>query len=58
MVAPSDMVDIRLVAKMGFINEDNIICETATSIYRSGANILLTYYAKELAQFMKADRIG
>lgn len=52
------MVDIRLVAKMGFINEDNIICETATSIYRSGANILLTYYAKELAQFMKAGRIG
>lgn len=49
---------IKAAAKMGFVNEENIICETATSIYRSGANILLTYYAKELAQFMKNGRIG
>lgn len=49
---------IKAAAKMGFVDEENIICETATSIYRSGANILLTYYAKELAQFMKNGRIG
>lgn len=49
---------IKAAAKMGFIDEDNIVCETATSIYRAGADILLTYYAKELAQFMKSGRIG
>lgn len=49
---------IKAAAKMGFVDEGNIICETATSIYRSGANILLTYYAKEIAQFMKNGRIG
>lgn len=49
---------IKAAAKMGFVDEENIICETATSIYRSGANILLTYYAKELAKFMKNGRIG
>lgn len=49
---------IKAAAKMGFVDEENIICETATSIYRSGANILLTYYAKEIAQFMKNGRIG
>lgn len=49
---------IKAAAKMGFVDEDNIVCETATSIYRAGANILLTYYAKELAQLMKSGRIG
>lgn len=49
---------IKAAANMGFIDEESIICETATSIYRSGADILLTYYAKEIAQFMKNGRIG
>ena len=38
--------------------EESIICETATSIYRAGAGILLTYFAKELAKFMDQGRIG
>lgn len=49
---------IKAAAKQGFIDEENMVCETATSIYRAGADILLTYYAKELAQFMKDGRIG
>ena len=49
---------IKAAAKLGLVDEDNIVCETATSIYRAGADILLTYYAKELAQFMKNGRIG
>lgn len=49
---------IKAAAKMGFVDEENIVCETATSIYRAGADILLTYYAKEIAQFMKNGRIG
>lgn len=49
---------IKAASKAGLIDEASIICETATSIYRAGSNILLTYYAKELAQFMKDGRIG
>lgn len=49
---------IKAATKLGLVDEDNIVCETATSIYRAGADILLTYYAKELAQFMKNGRIG
>ena len=49
---------IKAGAKLGYIDEDNLICETATSIYRAGCSILLTYYAKELAKFMDEGRIG
>lgn len=34
------------------------MCESALSIYRAGAEILITYYAKELAQAMKKGDIG
>lgn len=49
---------IKAAAKLGYIDEEKMICETATSIYRAGSNILLTYYAKELAKFMDQGRIG
>ncbi len=49
---------IKAGAKLGYIDEDSIICETATSIYRAGCNILLTYFARELAGFMDQGRIG
>lgn len=37
----------------GIINEYDIMRETATSIYRAGADILISYFAKELAEAMK-----
>lgn len=49
---------MKAASKLGYISEEDILCETATSIYRAGANVLLTYYAKELAKFMKNGRIG
>lgn len=49
---------IRAAAKAGLVDEDAIICETATSIYRAGADILITYFAKELAGFISKGRIG
>lgn len=49
---------VKAAAKTGFIDEDSIICEMAVSAYRAGADIYLTYYAKELAGFMKEGRIG
>lgn len=49
---------IKAASKMGFINEADIVCETATSIFRAGADILITYYAKDLAKYIDEGRIG
>lgn len=34
------------------------MCESALSVYRAGADILITYYAKELAQAMQRGELG
>ena len=41
---------VKAAAKMGWIDEERIMCEMAVSAYRAGAQIYLTYYAKELAK--------
>lgn len=48
----------KAAAKLGYMEEDRIICEMAVSTYRAGAEIYLTYFAKELAKFMDEGRIG
>ena len=49
---------VKAAAKMGWIDEERIICEMAVGTYRAGAQIYLTYFAKELAGFMDEGRIG
>lgn len=49
---------IKSAAMAGLVDEAAILCETATAAYRSGADIYLTYFAKELAQYMDEGRIG
>ena len=49
---------VKAAAKMGWIEEECIMCEMAVSAYRAGAQIYLTYYAKELAKCMDEGRIG
>ena len=49
---------IKAASKAGFIEEEKIVCETAVSIYRAGADILITYYAIELARYMDEGKIG
>ena len=49
---------VKAAAKMGWIDEECIMCEMAVSAYRAGAQIYLTYYAKELAKCMDEGRIG
>ena len=40
----------KAAAAAGLIDEYRVMCESAVSIFRAGADILITYYAKELAQ--------
>lgn len=49
---------IKAAGKMGLINEYGVLCESAVSIYRAGADILITYFAKELAEAMRKGDIG
>ena len=49
---------VKAAAKMGWIDGERIMCEMAVSAYRAGAQIYLTYYAKELAKCMDEGRIG
>ena len=49
---------VKTTAAAGYIDEERIMCEMAVSAYRAGAQIYLTYYAKELAKCMDEGRIG
>lgn len=49
---------IKTAGKAGLIDEYKVMCESAVSIFRAGANMLITYYAKELAAAMKKGDIG
>ena len=49
---------VKAAAQRGWIDEEKIFCEMAASAFRAGADIYLTYYAKELAGFMREGRIG
>lgn len=49
---------IKAASMKGWIDEAQMICETTAGIYRAGCDILLSYFAKEIAGFMKVGRIG
>lgn len=49
---------IKAAVAAGLIDEYGIMCETAISMYRAGADMVITYYAKELAQAMEKGDIG
>lgn len=49
---------IKAAAAAGYIDEASIVCESAVCMYRAGADILITYYARELAQYIREGRIG
>ena len=49
---------VKSAAKNGFIDEEKIMCEMAVSAFRAGADIYITYYAKELAKCIDKGIIG
>ncbi len=49
---------IKAAAEKGWIQEEQIVCETAVAAFRAGAQSYLTYFAKELAGYIKEGRIG
>lgn len=49
---------VKAAAKLGYIDEEKILGEMAVSTYRAGAEIYLTYYAKEVASLIDRGIIG
>lgn len=49
---------IKNAGRAGLIDEYGIMCETAVSMYRAGADIIMTYYAKEIADAIRRGDIG
>lgn len=49
---------IKAAAAAGLVDEERIMCETALSIFRAGANMLISYYAKEIADAIRRGEIG
>ena len=49
---------IKAAARAGLIDEYGVMCESAVCIYRAGADILITYYAPELADAIRKGDIG
>lgn len=49
---------IKAAGAQGMIDEHQVMCEAAVSIFRAGADMLITYFAKELAQAIAKGEIG
>ena len=49
---------VKAASSKGWIDEDRIVCEMAASAFRAGADLYITYFAKELARFIQEGRIG
>lgn len=43
---------IKAAAKMGYIDEDKVILESLTSIKRAGADLIATYFAKDVCKLL------
>jgi len=44
---------IKAAAANGWINEKQVVLETLTAIKRAGADIILTYFAKDVVKYLK-----
>jgi porphobilinogen synthase len=44
---------VKAAAQMGWLDEDRIVWEILTAIKRAGADLIITYFAKEVAQRLK-----
>ena len=49
---------VKAGAKLGCVDEETIVCEMATGVYRAGASVYLTYFAKEIAGYIEKGYIG
>lgn len=49
---------VKAAAAAGLIDEYGVMCESAVAAFRAGADMLITYYAAQLAEAMRKGDIG
>ena len=49
---------IKATASAGYIDEYGVMCESAAGVFRAGADILISYYAVEIAAAIQKGDIG
>lgn len=48
---------VKAAAQNGWINEKGIVMENMYALKRAGVNLIITYHAKEIAQWVKMERL-
>src|SRR5215813_8665677 len=49
---------IKAAARLGWLDEERVVLETLTAIRRAGADLIITYLAKEAARLLERQRFG
>ncbi|KIH75652.1 porphobilinogen synthase [Geoalkalibacter ferrihydriticus] len=49
---------IKAAAKLGWVDHDRVVIETLVGMKRAGADLIITYHAKEAAQLLRARATG
>ena len=47
---------VKAAAKNGWIDEKRIVLETLTSMKRAGADIIISYFAPEVAKWIREEQ--
>jgi len=46
---------VKAACQQGWLNERQVVLETLTAIKRAGADIILTYHAKDVARWLRTE---
>ena len=49
---------VKAAAANGWIDEKAVVMETLTSMKRAGADLIITYHAKDCARWLEEERKG
>jgi porphobilinogen synthase len=49
---------IKAAARQGWLDEDRVVMEALTAIRRAGADLIITYFAKEAVRLLERQRFG
>ena len=49
---------VKAAARNGWIDEQRVVLEVLTGIRRAGAQMIITYHAKDVARWLRSGRIG
>ncbi|MCR5025630.1 MAG: porphobilinogen synthase [Lachnospiraceae bacterium] len=49
---------VKAAAANNWIDEERVVCEMAASAFRAGADLYISYYAIELAKYIREGKIG